>query len=219
MLFCPGPEESFELGPASEPGAFRVLMIDADVLRRGVAERGISAERLHFEGILSRAPGELSKVLVRLLDDLRFAPSPLKLQSSVEELESVLVTQLGAWQGRAERTTDERAARRIRELIHTDVERALSPDAETEVDLTTLARETGLSRFQVVRAFKRAYGLPPYAYQLRLRIARAQRLLSAGRAPADVAIELRFVDQSHLTRHFKRIVGVTPNAYARAKLT
>ena len=58
--------------------------------------------------------------------------------------------------------------------------------------------------------------MPPHAYHLQLRIDRAKRLLAAGSAPARVANDSGFVDQSHLTRHFRKWVGVTPGAYARA---
>jgi AraC-like DNA-binding protein len=83
------------------------------------------------------------------------------------------------------------------------------------VPLAELATETGLSRFQAVRTFKRRFGLPPQAYQLRVRLGVAQKQLREGMPPALVAAELGFVDQSHFTRHFKRFVGVTPGRYAR----
>jgi AraC-like DNA-binding protein len=100
-----------------------------------------------------------------------------------------------------------RTADRIRECIH---------DTEGGLDLARLAKEVGLSPFQVVRAFKRRFGVPPHVYQLTVRIARARRLLLQGVATADVAAECGFVDQSHLSRHFKQHVGVTPVAYAKA---
>jgi AraC-like DNA-binding protein len=81
--------------------------------------------------------------------------------------------------------------------------------------LAALANERGLSRFQVLRAFKRRFGLAPHAYQLRVRLGLAQKSLREGVPPAHVAAELGFVDQSHFTRHFKQLVGVTPARYAR----
>jgi AraC-like DNA-binding protein len=83
------------------------------------------------------------------------------------------------------------------------------------VPLAELANETGLSRFQALRAFKRRFGLAPHAYQLRVRLGLAQKSLREGMPPAHVAAELGFVDQSHFTRHFKQLVGVTPAKYAR----
>jgi len=86
------------------------------------------------------------------------------------------------------------------------------------VDLETLAKRAGLSRFQALRAFKQRYGLPPHAYQLALRIGHARKLLREGATAADVAARCGFADQSHFTRHFKRINGVTPAQYARAEM-
>jgi len=63
--------------------------------------------------------------------------------------------------------------------------------------------------------FKRALGIPPHAFQVQLRLARSQRLLRKGEPLARVAVETGFADQSHFTRSFKRLVGVTPGAYSK----
>ncbi|MEO8180524.1 MAG: AraC family transcriptional regulator [Deltaproteobacteria bacterium] len=210
MLFCPGPGDSFEIPRAVAPGSFRVLMIETETLREGLAEHRSSPEALRFRRVVSAVPPALSAALLKLLDDLSFDASTLELQSSWEELKMAIATHLSGAPGETVDAPVTSLAQRVREMIHADV--------EGKVDLDAFSRETGLSRFQVGRAFKRAYGLPPYAYQLCVRIAQAQRLLSQGHAPADVASELRFADQSHLIRHFKRLLNVTPSAYARAGL-
>jgi len=81
--------------------------------------------------------------------------------------------------------------------------------------LDDLARESGMSPFALVRAFRAETGLPPHAYLNHLRVRLARRLLDGGVAPADVAAAAGFADQAHLTRHFKRVVGVPPRAYQR----
>ncbi len=83
------------------------------------------------------------------------------------------------------------------------------------VSLDELAAAAGLARFRLIRAFQRRFGLPPHAYQLQLKIERARTLLRTGLSAALVARELGFCDQSHFTRHFKRILGVTPGEYAK----
>lgn len=83
--------------------------------------------------------------------------------------------------------------------------------------LDELATATGLSPFAVLRAFRAETGLPPHAYLNQLRIRRARSLLDSGLAPAQVAAETGFADQAHLTRHFKRVVGVPPGAYQRER--
>ncbi|MFG3440412.1 AraC family ligand binding domain-containing protein [Nonomuraea sp. NPDC047897] len=82
--------------------------------------------------------------------------------------------------------------------------------------LDRLAETVRASPFPLLRAFKAETGLPPHAYLTSLRVRRARRLLKSGRPPAEVAAEVGFTDQAHLSRHFKRIVGVPPAAYQRA---
>jgi AraC-like DNA-binding protein len=83
--------------------------------------------------------------------------------------------------------------------------------------LAELAALTGLSQFALLRAFRRETGLPPHAYLNQLRVRRARLLLDSGLAPADVAAQTGFADQAHLTRHFKRVMGVPPAAYQRER--
>jgi AraC-like DNA-binding protein len=84
------------------------------------------------------------------------------------------------------------------------------------VPLAQLATVAGLSRFELVRRFGAQTGLTPHAFQTNLRVGRARALLAAGQAPAAVAAACGFADQPHLTRTFRRAVGVTPGRYARA---
>lgn len=83
------------------------------------------------------------------------------------------------------------------------------------ISLEDLARLTQRSPFQVLRAFRQQFGLPPHAYLTQRRVVRAKQLLAQQRAIAQVAAETGFTDQSHLARHFKRIVGITPGQYQR----
>ncbi len=81
------------------------------------------------------------------------------------------------------------------------------------VALNELAAVSGLSRFHLVRAFAKEFGVPPHAYQIRVQVAKARMLLAARVPAAEVAAETGFADQSHLARHFKQIYGVTPGRY------
>ena len=92
----------------------------------------------------------------------------------------------------------------------------LAEHCSENVSLTRLAAIVGLDPFALLRGFSRAYGVPPHAWLLQERVRRARSLLRTGRLPADVAAEVGFADQSHLTRHFKRIVGMTPGRYRAA---
>jgi AraC-like DNA-binding protein len=85
-----------------------------------------------------------------------------------------------------------------------------------DVSLSELAVLCGLSRFQFLRSFARETGLTPHAYLLQRRVALARKLIGKGVPLSEAAVESGFFDQSHLTRHFTRILGITPGAYALA---
>jgi len=95
--------------------------------------------------------------------------------------------------------------KRVRDYLHAH--------AAENVSLATLATLADLSPFQLCRAFRTTYGMPPHHYLIRARIDNARRLLAAGLPPAHVAAAVGFADQSHFGRHFKRLIGVTPGAY------
>lgn len=101
------------------------------------------------------------------------------------------------------------AVRRARELLEAVVD---GPGPS----LRELAEACGAEMFALHRAFTRATGLPPHAFQTHLRLRRAKALLRAGATPTEAALAAGFCDQSHMHRHFTRLVGFTPAQYASA---
>ncbi len=90
----------------------------------------------------------------------------------------------------------------------------LESHASERVTLSAVARVAGLTPFHFTRVFRATLGLPPHQYLMNLRVNRAQAVLSRGGSIAEAAISCGFSDQSHLTRCFKRILGVTPGRYS-----
>ena len=82
--------------------------------------------------------------------------------------------------------------------------------------LEALASELGTHPSHLVRVFRREYGLPPHRYVVTRRLDRARRLLLEGMPIAEVAAVAGFHDQSHLTRHFRALLGTTPGAFRSA---
>ncbi len=85
--------------------------------------------------------------------------------------------------------------------------------------LEELAQVAGLSPFHFARQFKTATGHPPHDYLIRLRVDRAQELIRQHAREwtlAAIANECGFSDQSHMARHFKRVLGVSPGEFADA---
>ncbi|AGP54608.1 AraC family transcriptional regulator [Streptomyces rapamycinicus] len=110
---------------------------------------------------------------------------------------------------RTARTAGARTAARARAILQ---ERIADPPS-----LERLAAELGTGPFALLRAFRAVYGMPPHTWLTDARVRRARRLLDAGSAPAEAAVAVGFTDQSHLNRHFTRIVGVPPGAYRRER--
>ena len=84
------------------------------------------------------------------------------------------------------------------------------------ISLNELAALVHLNPLRLLRTFRKHIGLPPHAYLNHVRIQQAKRLLLSGWSITNTALETGFTDQSHLHRHFKKIVGVTTGQYARA---
>lgn len=96
------------------------------------------------------------------------------------------------------------------------VKQCLDDQPQMDVSLVELANLVNLSPCYLLRQFQRHFGLPPHTYQIQLRLRLAKQLLSKGQALLDVALECGFHDQSHFSRHFKKMLGVTPGHFAKA---
>jgi AraC-like DNA-binding protein len=97
------------------------------------------------------------------------------------------------------------AVRRARDYIEANFDESIS--------LARLGELTELSPFYLHRVFCEEIGMPPHAYQTQVRINRAKQMLRQRHSLAAVAASTGFADQSHLTRHFQRLVGVTPGRF------
>lgn len=111
----------------------------------------------------------------------------------------------------------------VQQFLHNREERAirlardfLDHHLDQKVHLTDIAAVAGLPPFRLLRAFERAMGMSPHSYQRQARIRFATGLIRFGHPLREVAAAAGFSDQAHLTRSFKRSLGVTPGAYRQA---
>jgi AraC-like DNA-binding protein len=160
--------------------------------------------------------------------DIRFAEprvrDPLLAQRFIElhralettpwrlEGETLLMEWLRGAGGPPERPESRWAARRDSALRK--ARELLCDEIAGNVTLDELACAAGVSRHRLSRLFRAGYGMPPHRFQLACRIAAARRLLERGVPVAEAAVQTGFVDQSHLHRHFRKTLGMTPAQYA-----
>ncbi|PZR88801.1 MAG: hypothetical protein DI537_22850 [Stutzerimonas stutzeri] len=85
-----------------------------------------------------------------------------------------------------------------------------------ELDLQALAAAAGVTRFQVIRDFKKLTGSTPAIFIRDRRLRRANRLIQEGVSLADAAFAAGFADQSHLSRSFRAVHGITPGMFRKA---
>src|SRR5438105_4655755 len=75
--------------------------------------------------------------------------------------------------------------------------------------------ETGLTRYELARQFRAAYGTSPYRYSLLRRLDLGRDALRRGEQLVDIALATGFADQAHFTRVFRSTYGMPPGRYAR----
>lgn len=96
------------------------------------------------------------------------------------------------------------------------VRERLAADLLAPPTLGEMALAAGLSKFQLLRHFEKAFGLTPHAWLLQQRAERARGLIRGGAGLAQAAAACGFADQSHMTRLFARQFGFTPGAWQQA---
>lgn len=193
--------------------SYRMLYPDASVLQAVASE-------------MSGRPRDIPFFAEPVLDDPTIAAHILQMHALLEspssplERESRLLPVLARL---IERHADVRPLRSERPRAQAApavwrVRDYLTEHYAEAVTLEELAALAGLSPFHLLRTFSAAVGMPPHVYLTQVRVGRAKALLAAGLPIAEVATLTGFVDQSHLTRHFKRTVGVAPGQYVRGGL-
>jgi AraC-like DNA-binding protein len=132
---------------------------------------------------------------------------PLEREHALLASVVAVASEFGEVHRRAAPDAAHRAVRRARDYLHAH--------ASEPVTLRELAEAAGLSMYRLARTFSAQVGMPPHAYQVRLRVLRSKRLLRAGHSISEVAVSCGFYDQPHLTYQFRRHLGVTPGEYVR----
>jgi AraC-like DNA-binding protein len=148
---------------------------------------------------------------IERLRDLRDRASPLAAEELLLMAFGTVVSALydGA------RAPSAPTGRELRLL--TEVVRFIEVNADDAIDLSGLAAMAGLSKHHFLRVFRRAVGMTPYQYVLRIRLARAARRLATTKDPVlVVALDSGFGDLSTFNARFRATFGRSPTRYRAA---
>ncbi|SFD54311.1 AraC-type DNA-binding protein [Paenibacillus catalpae] len=200
MLHACHPEEGADW-------SYKMLFIKQEWLQ-GLSQREL--DQLHIPFLLAEGKNKACRLYMnKVMDALSGSGTPLAIETSMIELIQALVSRNDSdyeHEGSSTRQ-DRKYIKLVSEYLHEHF--------TEKITLDSLESITGISKFHLIRLFKQSSHLPPHAYQNLLRINHAKTELKKRQRPiADIAAEAGFYDQSHFTRMFSRIVGVTPQKYA-----
>jgi AraC family transcriptional regulator len=229
-IWCEGLE--WEAPPP--PGS--ILVLPAGHARRAYWRGPTESVHVHLDpGLISRVaaealdldPGRVALPAIGALSHPRLQATILALDAELadgaagdrlvaESLANVLAVDLIRHLAPAERAAQAQrprgglSVRKLRAALE-----YIEGHLDSELTLDAIAAVAHLSRYHFARMFKTSTGLPPHQYVITRRVELAKRLLRDGvdLSLAQVAARSGFWDQGHFTRHFKRLVGVTPKRF------
>lgn len=188
----------------------RMLYVDEDTMAEIMGDRrDTHSAPLPDFGLCTRRDDALAARLERIHDLIHASRLTLSRDAALVAFADVVATlSEGAFGAEPRSASPDTRAQRLVDYLHAHV--------GEDVSLDTLSSLAGLRRRQTIDLFRRQTGLPPHAYHIGLKVRLVQDLLREGHPPAAAAMEAGFADQSHMSRHFTAIVGMTPAAYAQA---
>ena len=190
------------------PGGFRkrVLYLAPDRLG-GPDLIGAAVDQPEYvDALLRHRIHQLHRVLSDGREDLEAQSRLTLIEERIQQHLKRQVEGPGGSADVAKRLRDAGVAGRLRDLLDAHVADGLT--------LENAARIVHAHPAHLVRAFSREFGMPPHRYLTGRRVDLARRYLLDGRPAAEVATLAGFYDQSHLNRHFKKVLGVTPTSFA-----
>jgi AraC-like DNA-binding protein len=176
----------------------RVIYLEAGMLGESLIGRAVDRPFVSDPSLRARVSA--------LHDALGCADDALEAESRLHDVAGRIRSALGA--GADDRDRDD-GRTDLAEAFRAYLDRRLF-DAPT---LAAAAVDLGASPTRLARAFSEAFSIPPHAYLDGRRLEIARDRILEGRPLADVAAEVGYVDQAHLTRRFKRFLGTTPATF------
>jgi AraC-like DNA-binding protein len=198
------PDETHD-GRAGTPDGFGYRIVYVAPARIHEAVRAICGRPCALPFV--RDPVTTNETLASTIEAaFRLDPEPLAIDGLILCLAEALVDADPSCGGGATPIRrDGSAVTRARQFLDAETSRVIRSSELEEV--------TGLTRYDLARQFRSAFGTSPYRYSLMRRLDSARAQMRRNRSLADVALAAGFADQAHLSRMFKHAFGVTPARY------
>ncbi|MEC9347268.1 MAG: AraC family transcriptional regulator [Pseudomonadota bacterium] len=194
------PDERHDGRPGTRDGfAHRSLYLSPDLVADALGTRALP---FVAEPVLAGSP--LAAAIVSALRDYDPVMDGMAATALVQQVADALAAASDA-RPMPEMTLDLAALGRVRDL--------LVAAGGGEVPVEVLEAESGLDRWRLYRQFRRRYGLSPHRFLAVRRLMRARALIAGGTDLASAAICSGFADQSHMTRQFVALTGLTPGRW------
>ncbi|NDV23055.1 AraC family transcriptional regulator [Desulfovibrio sp. JC022] len=203
-LFNPGLVHSGVITDSDTRLTYRVFSFENTLFKKALRDLNETENLPEFSSVVTE-----DKLTTGTLTELNYAASSIKSRLSIDtalaRAAAALLTRHCETQSRVPRTEEPTAVKKAREYLNENL--------SEKVSLDELSQATGLSRYHLLRVFRKATGLPPHSYHLQLRIEHAKKLLRSGMPFAETALQSGFSDQSHFSNTFRRYTGATPSQY------
>ena len=203
-LFIHGPGLVHSGGPVGDqPLAYRAIYPSVELTCRLLEIEPEDIPRAYSTVISDRTT---VKAATNALDKIDSAPNSDDAAKLLTELMTRVLDE-----------SENRGTQRMEQPTAIEAARAhLETNFDRDVTVAELSDVVGLSRFHLIREFKRSLGITPRQFLISQRVTVAKSLLTSNRPLVDVALESGFSDQSHLNRCFKRVTAVSPGQYKAA---
>jgi AraC-like DNA-binding protein len=209
QVFVLHPDETHD-GHAGTSAGFRykILYVEPGAIHDALSD---GHHPLPFVRKAVSSDKHLAAAIMPALEDLDLALEELHSDQVILDLAEALAAADPSLSRRTLSARHWRAVGTVREFLDANVENAITSAA--------LEAVTGLSRYAVARHFRACLGTSPYRYLIMRRLDRVRALIRRRTPLVDAALSCGFVDQSHMTRHFKKVYGMSPGRWARTAVT
>ncbi|MBS0663623.1 MAG: helix-turn-helix transcriptional regulator [Verrucomicrobia bacterium] len=198
-----------------EPFEVVLVILSLGIFNEALEEvYGKEASRVRLRDLSGFRDPALTVLLQKLRDEAMLrAPSRLFVRGIAQAVAVYLARNYAVVDDNAITSTPSLPGFKLRRIIEW-----MTENMADDFSLAKLAKQAGLSEFHFTRLFKRATGVPPLQYQIKIRMDAARRLLRESELSViTIANQVGYSTPSHFAQVFRKETGLTPRDYRRER--